>query len=86
MCETSILTYSRDHGLFGGVVTRWLHVCVRTIRLTKSCRHEGVAKTIVLENVVPMPASADELISTLNEHGQIAPKEKTGETSASSQR
>jgi lipid-binding SYLF domain-containing protein len=44
------------------------------------------AKTIVLENVVPMPASADELISTLNEHGQKAPKEKTGETSASSQR
>jgi lipid-binding SYLF domain-containing protein len=39
------------------------------------------AKTIVLENVVPIPALADELIATLNEHGQKPPKVVVSATS-----
>lgn len=81
--RTSILTYSRSRGLFGGVSLDGSTLRPDNKANEKLYGMKVSAKAIVLENAVPMPAPADALISTLNEHGQKAPKEKTAETSAS---
>jgi lipid-binding SYLF domain-containing protein len=75
--RTSILTYSRSRGLFGGV-----SLDGSTLRPDNKANEalygrKVAAKAIVLENAVPIPLSAEELVSTLYEHGQKPPKEKT---------
>jgi Uncharacterized conserved protein len=79
--RTTILTYSRSRGLFGGV-----SLDGSTLRPDNKANEalygkKISAKTIVLENVVPIPALADELIATLNEHGQKPPKVVVSATS-----
>ena len=74
--RTSILTYSRSRGLFGGV-----SLDGSTLRPDNKANQalygtKVSAKAIVLENAVPMPVPAEELVSTLYEHGQKPPKEK----------
>src|SRR4029077_3984828 len=66
--RTSILTYSRSRGLFAGVSLEG-----STLRPDKKANHALYGKTIppkdvVLKAVVPVPSSAEELVSTLNEH------------------
>jgi SH3 domain-containing YSC84-like protein 1 len=79
--RTSILTYSRSRGLFGGVSLDGSTLRPDNKANEKVYGMKVAAKTIVLDNTAPMPAPAEELISTLNEHGQETPKQKTGEWS-----
>ena len=65
--RTSILSYSRSRGLFGGV-----SLDGSTLRPDKKANQalygkKVSARDVVLENVVPIPASANDLISELNE-------------------
>jgi lipid-binding SYLF domain-containing protein len=81
--RTAILTYSRSRGLFGGVsldgsTLRPDNAANETLYGTKVS-----AKAIVLENVVPIPTPAEELIATLYEKGQKAPKEKVAVSASS---
>jgi lipid-binding SYLF domain-containing protein len=77
--RTAILTYSRSRGLFGGVSLEG-----STLRPDNKA-NEGLygkkvsARSIVLENAVPIPAPAEKLISRLNEYSQKASPEKTAE-------
>jgi len=77
--RTSILTYARSRGLFGGVSLEGSTLRPDNKANEKLYGKKVSARSIVLENIVPVPAAAEKLISRLNEYSQKASPEKTAE-------
>ena len=64
--RTSILTYSRSRGLFAAYLSR-VRLCAPTTKPMKFSMERSWGENIVLEGVVPPPASAEPLIFVLKE-------------------
>jgi len=82
--RTSILTYSRSRGLFGGVSLEGSTLRPDNGANQKLYGKKVSAKDIVLKNAEPTPVAAERLISTLNEYGQKASPEKAAQLPSTS--
>lgn len=81
--RTSILTYSRSRGLFGGMSLEG-----STLRPDNKANRalygkKVSARSIVLENALPTPPAAEKLMSMLTEYSQKAAPEKAAELQSS---
>lgn len=74
--RTTILTYSRSRGLFAGVSLEGSTLRPDNAANEALYGRKASAKAIVIDHVMPAPASAENLISALNEYGQEPAKEK----------
>ena len=68
--RTTIMSYSRSRGLFAGVSLEGSTLRPDNKANKKLYGKEVSAKSIVLDGAVPTPASAEKLISTLNQYGK----------------
>jgi Las17-binding protein actin regulator/Bacterial Ig domain len=68
--RTTILSYSRSRGLFAGVSLEGSTLRPDNRANKKLYGKEVSAKSIVLDAAVPTPASAEKLVSTLNQYGK----------------
>jgi lipid-binding SYLF domain-containing protein len=77
--RTSILTYSRARGLFGGLSLEGSSLRPDNKANKELYGKKVSAKSIVLENALPTPAAAEKLMSQLNEYSQQASPQKAAE-------
>jgi len=77
--RTSILTYSRSRGLFGGLSLEGSTLRPDNKANAKLYGKELSARSIVLENAVPIPSAAEKLMAALNDYSQKASPEKAAE-------
>jgi SH3 domain-containing YSC84-like protein 1 len=83
--RTTILSYSRSRGLFAGVSLEGSTLRPDNRANEKLYGKKLNARNIVLENTVPtpVPASAENLVATLNKYGKSPAENKSTATSAS---
>ena len=68
--RTTILSYSRSRGLFAGASLEGSTLRPDNRANRNLYRKDVSAKSIVIDGAVPTPASAERLISTLNQYGK----------------